>query len=103
MELGVGLLQLVKVLFRLIIVYTISFAFISAVITCPVLTDSTHRLVSVTNNNFGSNATYACDTGYTLNGDTTRTCGSDGVWSGSEPTCTRKFIHSLVFKSTLPL
>ncbi|XP_064386393.1 CUB and sushi domain-containing protein 3-like [Halichondria panicea] len=28
-------------------------------------------------------ATYTCDTGYTLNGVTTRTCGSDGVWSGS--------------------
>ncbi len=29
-------------------------------------------------------ATYNCNTGYTLNGDsTTRTCGSDGVWSGS--------------------
>ncbi|XP_064388562.1 E-selectin-like isoform X3 [Halichondria panicea] len=33
-------------------------------------------------------ATYTCDTGYTLNGgNTTRTCGSDGVWSGSAPTC----------------
>ncbi|XP_064386509.1 CUB and sushi domain-containing protein 1-like isoform X1 [Halichondria panicea] len=33
-------------------------------------------------------ATYTCDTGYTLNGSsTTRTCGSDGVWSGSDPTC----------------
>ena len=32
-------------------------------------------------------ATYTCDTGYTLNGGTTRTCGSDGVWSGSDPAC----------------
>ncbi len=32
-------------------------------------------------------ATYSCVTGYTLNGGTTRTCGSDGVWSGSAPTC----------------
>ncbi len=35
-------------------------------------------------------ATYTCDTGYTLNGGTTRTCGSDGVWSGSASTCQRK-------------
>ncbi len=28
-------------------------------------------------------ATYTCDTDYTLNGDTTRTCGSDGIWIGS--------------------
>ncbi|XP_064386409.1 receptor-type tyrosine-protein phosphatase delta-like isoform X3 [Halichondria panicea] len=32
-------------------------------------------------------ATYTCDTGYTLDGGTTRTCGSSGVWSGSAPTC----------------
>ncbi len=35
-------------------------------------------------------ATYTCDTGYTLNGGSTRTCGSDGVWSGLAPTCQRK-------------
>ncbi|XP_064386681.1 sushi, von Willebrand factor type A, EGF and pentraxin domain-containing protein 1-like [Halichondria panicea] len=34
-------------------------------------------------------ATYTCATGYTLNGVTTRTCGSDGVWSGSSPVCQR--------------
>ncbi len=32
-------------------------------------------------------ATYTCDTGYTLNGGTTRICRSDGIWSGSAPTC----------------
>ena len=35
-------------------------------------------------------ATYTGDTGYTLNGDTTRTCGSDGVWSGLASTCQGK-------------
>ncbi len=35
-------------------------------------------------------ATYTCVTGYTLKGDT-RTCGSDGVWSGSAPVCRRKW------------
>ena len=32
-------------------------------------------------------ATYTCNTGYTLIGDSTRTCGSDELWSGSDPTC----------------
>ncbi len=36
-------------------------------------------------------ANYTCDTGYTINGDTTRTCGSDGMWSGSELVCQRKW------------
>ncbi len=34
-------------------------------------------------------ATYTCATGYTLNGGSTRTCGSDGMWSGSSPVCQR--------------
>ncbi len=36
-------------------------------------------------------ATYTCDTGYTINGSSTRTCESDGMWSGSTPTCQRKW------------
>ncbi len=36
-------------------------------------------------------ATYTCNPGYTLNGGTTRTCGSDEVWSGLAPTCQRKW------------
>ena len=35
-------------------------------------------------------ATFTCNTGYTLNGGSTRTCGSDGVWSGSVPVCQSK-------------
>ena len=34
---------------------------------------------------FGETATYSCNTGYNLVGDT-RTCQATGVWSGSEPT-----------------
>ncbi len=36
-------------------------------------------------------ATYTCVTGYTLTGDTTRTCRSDGVWSGFTPVCQSKW------------
>ena len=38
-------------------------------------------------------ATHTCNTGYTLSGDTTRTCGSGGsggVWNGSAPVCQRE-------------
>ncbi len=54
--------------------------------TCPDLTVPTNGVISY---NMGTAnlrpvdtvATYTCVTGYTLDGDTTRTCGSDGVWS----------------------
>ena len=39
----------------------------------------------------GTVATYTCDTGYTLNGGSTRTCGSNGMWSGFAPSCQRKW------------
>ena len=36
---------------------------------------------------FGSTATYTCDTGYTLSGSQSRTCGADGNWTSSVPFC----------------
>ena len=59
--------------------------------TCPTLSDPTNGIVDVASNNLESTATYTCDTGYNLTGgSTTKTCGSDGVWSDSDPTCTHK-------------
>ena len=37
--------------------------------------------------NYKCTAVYTCNTGYVLNGNITRTCQVDGMWSGSEPTC----------------
>ena len=65
-------------------------------ITCPDLIVPANGMISY---NMGSAsprpvstvATYTCNSGYTLNGgSSTRTCGSNGVWSGSELTCQRK-------------
>ncbi len=53
-------------------------------------------MVDVTTTTFGSTATYTCNTGYMLTGDTTRTCGAGGQWSSSAPTCNRKLVWSYV-------
>ena len=37
---------------------------------------------------FNSRATYSCDEGYTLTGNSQRICVGLNIWSGSEPTCT---------------
>ena len=47
-------------------------------------------MVTITIGDFGSNASYTCETGYMLNGDMTRMCQDSGDWSGSAPTCDRK-------------
>ena len=38
---------------------------------------------------FMMTATYTCNTGYTLIGANTRTCGGDGSWTPDAPTCAR--------------
>ena len=43
---------------------------------------------------YTSKATYMCITGYTLLGSNTRTCQSDGQWSGSAPQCIGMFTRS---------
>ena len=36
---------------------------------------------------FQSVATFDCNTGYTLEGDSTRTCQANTSWSNSDPSC----------------
>ena len=62
--------------------------FLSTVADCGPLTNPANGQVSHTaGTTFGQTATYSCNTGYNLVGDSTRTCQATGVWSGSAPTC----------------
>ena len=58
------------------------------VVECGNLTDPAQGEVNHTaGTTFGQTATYSCNTGYNLTGDSTRTCQATGEWSGSAPTC----------------
>ena len=58
------------------------------VVNCGSLTNPDNGQVDTfVGTTFGSTATYTCDTGYTLSGSQTRTCGADGLWTSSEPFC----------------
>ena len=58
------------------------------VVDCGNLTDPAQGEVNHTaGTTFRQTATYSCNTGYNLVGDSTRTCQATGVWSGSAPTC----------------
>ena len=58
------------------------------VVDCSTLTNPANGQVSHTSGTtFGQTATYSCNTGYNLVGDSTRTCQATGEWSGSTPTC----------------
>ena len=45
------------------------------------------RVVSVTGQMSGDTATYSCDSGYELDGNTTRICQADGSWTESASIC----------------
>ena len=78
-------------------VYLTIFCTTISAITCHSLgtiangqvTDSTD---TTSPSDFGTVATFTCNTGFGLDGDRMRTCGGDGssrsgVWSGSSPMC----------------
>ena len=68
--------------------------FTSTVVDCNNLPDPTNGQVSHTaGTTFGQTATYDCDAGYGLVGDSTRMCQATGMWSGSSPTCQRELIY----------
>ncbi len=66
--------------------------FFPLVINCGNLPSLDNGLVTISIDDFGSNASYTCNTGYMLTGDVIRVCEVTGDWSGSEPTCTGKLI-----------
>lgn len=59
---------------------------------CPSLGDPADGRVTVNGNLPGDTATYVCSAGFTLMGTETRSCLSNGFWSGGAPQCKRKWI-----------
>ena len=55
--------------------------------TCGYLSSLRYGRVFVTNRDIGGRATYTCNSGFSLVGSSTRTCLSNGSWSGSQPIC----------------
>jgi len=69
-----------------------TFLYYVALVTCPPLTapDNGNIDCSVGGDgeaNSGDSCTFTCDDGYELKGNTSRKCGNDGSWSGSDAIC----------------
>ena len=102
--------QRMLLLSNITIKYVHNVFLLSSAVDCNALSDPANGQVSTTGTTFGETATYSCDTGYNLVGDSTRTCGAAGSWSGSEPTCERmlllnntpyKYAHNVFLLSTV--
>ncbi len=72
---------------------------IYTVITCPPLNDPANGTVIYNVElEFGTQALYGCDTGFSLVGNITRTCTGDGssttgAFDGEAPTCEGKHLR----------
>ena len=51
----------------------------------------------------GDTCSFTCNTGYELTGSDTRTCQSDGNWSGNDVTCLTGDSYHIVFKNMVCL
>ncbi|XP_053397800.1 neurogenic locus notch homolog protein 1-like isoform X1 [Mercenaria mercenaria] len=55
---------------------------------CGTLTDPANgQVLTVFGTTYGQTAEYSCNSGYQVNGVSTRTCQADGTWSATDPTC----------------
>ena len=67
-------------------------------VDCGNLTDPHNGQVDHTaGTTLGQTATYSCNTGYNLVGDSTRTCQATGNWSGSAPTCLGILLSNIIY------
>ncbi|KAJ8978205.1 hypothetical protein NQ317_014721 [Molorchus minor] len=56
-------------------------------VQCPSPENPRHGKAIFTSCSYNAVVTYECKYGYTLIGESTRRCGADKKWSGSQPTC----------------
>ena len=81
--------QLVKVRFCVLnsALHIIIIKIAPTIVLCPNLPNPQNGQVSQQGNKPGNRASYTCNSGYELIGQSTRTCQSNGEWSGVAPTC----------------
>ena len=77
-----------------------------SLVSCSVLTapDSGVINCSLGDNSYEDTCSFTCNPGYELTGSDTRTCQSDGNWSGSQASCIKMkcSVSSLPLDSILP-
>ena len=81
---------------------------IMTVVDCRSLNDPANGSVTYTSGTtFGQTATYSCETGYNLVGDSTRTCQATGNWSGSAPACqgmlVKDYFHMCIYTRSITI
>ncbi|XP_019625813.1 PREDICTED: LOW QUALITY PROTEIN: sushi, von Willebrand factor type A, EGF and pentraxin domain-containing protein 1-like [Branchiostoma belcheri] len=63
--------------------------------SCPTLTAPANGGIQGTSFLYTDVVSFSCNSGYELSGSSSRTCQADQVWTGSQPTCSRKLCQEL--------
>ena len=71
------------------------FLILTAVDCGPLIDPANGQVDHTAGTTFKQTATYSCNTGYGLVGNSTSTCQATGNWSGSEPICQGMLLHSV--------
>jgi len=78
-------------------------------VRCPSLTDPNNGTITCSvgddgNPSYEDTCSFTCNTGYELTGSDTRTCQSDGNWSGSDDVCRQGTVYNnaVYFKKYAP-
>ena len=74
-----------------------TYKFEYAIVVCPTLSNPQNGRVNQRGNKPGDRASYTCNSGYELVGQSTRICQNNGQWSGDAPTCDSKAIVSCLY------
>ena len=77
-----------------ILTYIVSLSSVYLLVTCPSLSDPSNGMINCSLGDdeipsYEDTCSFTCDTGYELTGSDTRSCQSDGSWSGSVAMCSR--------------
>ena len=91
----------ISILFCIVCLYSY---ILLLLVRCPSLTAPTSGIISCTLGEDdvptdGDTCSFTCMTGYELTGSDTRTCGSDGIWGGTEAMCMRSKYYSNKIKN----
>ena len=75
-------------------------------VPCPPLTGPNNGMITCSLGDDGvpsyeDTCSFTCNTGYELTGSDTRTCQSDGNWSGSNGVCRKGMIITVLYPLTI--
>ena len=73
--------------------------YVYAVVDCGMLPSISNGEVSQLSTTVGSVATYSCNDGFDLVGQSSRSCLASKRWSGSPPTCQRKLHVTILMQA----